>query len=664
MSETNLDAKVPTQKEVLSFVVEKGGEIPGIDEVLEAFEQKRTSLRGEIESLESKELNPDLFGVIQGRNDIAEARRELEQVDALWAQLGGEDIDNAVKHKEELDSGEDASDHTEANADIKRARSKFYENFLDEYSRDNESTEPKGSGEGGEGEKPEGPKKSERDEEALAGLKTTETWKRASAAQRKQLEKMLDDINLGGEDEEAKKGKPSPEKIVEILLGRIPGLENMSPEEQDRYRKMFEESLENDLIDVDRLMKEEGLDEETESETKIEAIKRELGPESEKFTSALKEYAKIKADHEIKGFIGRKKRLELLKNAEMELIEAKLAYAKALVIKKNEAGLYDGDTESIEGQMSDDMMDEIRLLDKEARTATNDELKDRIENRKWYEKMAAAIGKFFNGGSKWYSRLARNAGFGFLQGFGVAASGVGFPVTMAVGATVGAAVYGFSRSTLAEESLKAHEGGTVLTDERAKEILDKIRSNTDDMLEQAKEFAGGILDESRKSGEEVNKRNANRAKKNLGMFSLGYAAGGMLGNLVIDGLNSSSMGSSGEQTHTQPTEGKSMGHKPIPKAKPDVNHFVNIDTNGAPEHGFRDILSQYGGGGNQSTETLFNEVYKQTGGNVFVDGAGNNIPMKEFGGNIGRGFSEWGLKKAAYLSEPAKAILRARGYPV
>lgn len=764
MSETSLGDGV--SKEVLGFILEKRDKTPGKSEVFEAFDKKRALLNGQIADLEtSPGVNLDILEAQKRRQNIAGLQQELDQVDTLWQQLGGGEIDTATDQKENLGFRADASDHIRANSEISDARARFYDNFLKEYeqsdpevsesrsieikdaedsagsvevareqrpvqpakvinlnieNKDNANTKNTVISSSGEenpltpadnlaepttGDKESGKTGDDKEivedsdrstlegeetkdrfptfKETLDNLRGTEIWEKASSGERVAMEQQLhadwlDRKNQeegasgeGSEAEGANAEKDDDEKQmsendpVEALLNRIPDFDKKSPEEKAHYKEMFEAFIAAGLIDTDKLNEEEKVSRRAEAEIKNEAIKKELGPELDKTNNALKEYAKLKADHETKGFIGRKKRLESLKDVEVQLTEAKIAYAKSLVEKRREAGLYEGDEESIKRQMADDMMNEMRLLDRESRMATNDELKGRIENRKWYQKAAVSIGKFLNGGNKWYSRLARNASPGFLTGFGVAASGVGFPITTAVGVGLGAAVYGFSRTTLADESLKAHESGVVLTDERAKEVLDKVQSSTDNILDQARGFAGGILEESRKSGESVNRQNAKKAVKNLGMFSLGYAAGGALGSWTYGALNSSG---SPELSNTQTNpEGPRTTTGPeantqIPEAT--LNHSSNINTNGAPEHGFRDILSQYGGGGGQNVETLFNEVYSQTGGNIFVDQAGNSIPMKDFGGAIGHGWTEWNLNKVAYLSEPAKVALRAKGFPV
>lgn len=759
MSEASLGDGV--SKEVLSSVLEKKDTTPGKSEVFEAFDKKKALLSSQITGLEaSPGVNLDILEAQKRRQDIADLQQELDQVDALWQQLGGGEIDAATDQKENLGFKADANDHIRANSEISDAKVRFYDNFLKEYEQsDPEVSEPLSievkdaddsadsvalTGEqrpvqpakvinlnienennttntttpsSGEAEKPQssaesatssqrlnetsddkestggsGTKNTKGEEaenrfptfkETLDNLKNTEVWKKASSGERDAMEQQLhtdwlnrknqeEDVSgKGPEAEEANTGEDDNESqisekdAVEALLNRIPDFDKKSPEEKAHYKETFEAFMAAGLIDASRLNKEEKAGRKAETEAKNEAIRKELGPEVDKTNNALKEYAKLKADHETKGFIGRRKRLESLKDAEMQLTETKIAYAKSLVEKRREAGLYEGDEESIKRQMADDMMNEMRLLDREARVATNNELKDRIENRKWYQKAAVSIGKFLNGGNKWYGRLARNAAPGFLAGFGVAVSGVGFPVTTAVGAGLGAAVYGFSRTTLADESLKAHESGAVLTDERAKEILGKIQGSTDNILDQARGFAGGILEESRKSGESVNRQNAKKSIKNLGMFSLGYAAGGMLGSWTHGALNSSgNPESSTTQTNPEGPRNNTPGPETNTRPETTLNHSSNINTNGAPEHGFRDILRQYGGSGGQNIETLFNEVYSQTGGNVFVDQAGNKIPMKDFGGAIGRGWTEWNLNKMAYLSEPAKTALRAKGFPV
>lgn len=272
-----------------------------------------------------------------------------------------------------------------------------------------------------------------------------------------------------------------------------------------------------------------------------EAIKRiedevdasELG---EAVRSALSRYAELKADSETEGIRGRTRREKLLKEAEVALLQAHMAAEGAVVAKKREEALYDGDEETFTHQQADDMFNRVRDLDYMTRTATNSELDRRKQDRGPFKKAVAAVGRFFTSGSN-VTQWAKSGGTGAVVGFGVSMSGAGFPVTAAVGIGAGAAVYHAAATAnldrIRSENVDAQgDAVTVMSDQQLTDEVTAARTEGKTSKEVAERIGNKIFDKSRERGYEQADRARSDAKRTLGKFALGFTAGGAAGALT------------------------------------------------------------------------------------------------------------------------------------
>ncbi|MFZ1258464.1 MAG: hypothetical protein WAQ25_03265 [Candidatus Saccharimonas sp.] len=255
--------------------------------------------------------------------------------------------------------------------------------------------------------------------------------------------------------------------------------------------------------------------------------------------NALGEYASRKADVELRGGegkrfwqTGQRKRGEALSQAEEKLFAAQNEYTKRLIAARREVGMYENEelTEAqIEQNISDDFFNEFRHLDTNARRKTLEIRNSRIERRAWYQKAAAGIGNFLNGGKG--KGWVRNTGSGLAAGFGVGLTGVGFPITAAVGAGLSGLVRHSSKVDALDKSLQDYKLETMTEGEMRTYQRGMARSGaTQD--QQAKRLAQEFFGRSRTEGDNALSEARKKAGKNLMKFGLGYAAGGLLGNAV------------------------------------------------------------------------------------------------------------------------------------
>lgn len=271
----------------------------------------------------------------------------------------------------------------------------------------------------------------------------------------------------------------------------------------------------------------------------------------ETVSKAMDEYAKIKATDELKSgmFAGRAKREQLLNEKERALAEARAAYGKRIAELKEEAGLYDGDEDEVKQAKSDDIMNSMRSLSVDVRSAVNEELKSRMENPGRLERIKDAFGKFFMDGGK-VQQAIKGGSAGATAGFLVGVSGVGLPVTAAAMFVAGAGLnkatkdYNIKKAALGEEVMDK-DGNAVdeVTDEQFDGWKDGVKRYNKTDEGSATYLGREMLGVSRKKGHERADEAASKNKLVMGGFAVGA---------VLSGLAGSAVSGAGETVSAQP----------------------------------------------------------------------------------------------------------------
>lgn len=314
----------------------------------------------------------------------------------------------------------------------------------------------------------------------------------------------------------------------------------------------------------------------------------------------------------------------------------------------------------------DDAFDLSVQTAREVFSQTNTRLKERQDNLKWYQKFSAKVGSWINKGSG--RNFATGFGVGLVTNGITAFTAAGIPVTSAVLAVAGGAgaaiTYFGAREDAIGKMVSEREGADIYSNPALEAIRKAMSDKTDELIGKsgkAKEYAGVTADytsqllsgQSRisvESNKNINKQAIKRTRAFLGGLGLGAAAGSFAGSAMHTWLN-------------PPAPTPPPPPPPPPPPGPGVEHLANINTNGAPEHLIRDLLSQSHATG-QNPGGLLHELFNQTGGNVFQTSTGQNVAIHNFGGKIGIGFDAWNQNLSVGWSEAAKAILRAKGIPV
>ena len=281
----------------------------------------------------------------------------------------------------------------------------------------------------------------------------------------------------------------------------------------------------------------------------------------------LAEYARRKADVDTLGGektkawkfwqAGRQKRSEALKVAEEALFQAHNDYVDKLIRKRKEVGLYDelGDEELMQA-VSDDAFRELLKLDVDARKATLETRKSRVDNRNIVDKALAGVGKFLNGGKG--KGWIRNMGSGFLAGTGMALSGAGWPITTALAAGLTAGVRRGSRFNMLDTSLDDTSTKGMSEEEVASRRAGMARSGAS-LSEQRARLQSEMFGRARAEGKEKFDAAEKKANTNAAKFGAGFAAGNLATRGIDALLNKDASASAGPQT------GGSGGEPDLPR---------------------------------------------------------------------------------------------------
>lgn len=368
----------------------------------------------------------------------------------------------------------------------------------------------------------------------------------------------------------------------------------------------------------------------------------------------LAEYARRKADVDTLGGektkawkfwqAGRQKRGEALKVAEEALFQAHNDYVEKLIRKRKEVGLYEElSDEELMQAVSDDAFRELCKLDVDARKATLETRKSRVDNRNIVDKALAGVGKFLNGGKGkgWIRNMGSGFGTGMaLSGAGMALSGVGWPITTAIAAGLTAGVRRGSRINMLDTSLDDTSTKGMSEEEVASRRAGMARSGAS-LSDQRARLQSEMFGRARAEGKEKFDAAVMKANTNAAKFGAGFVAGSLTTRGIDALFNKDASASAGPQTGGSggepdlPRDGAMPGEQPNPGAQalpsPEVApDFSGIDVGEGWYHQLADM-----GYTQDQVQALFadhdlmNELVNQ--GAAYVD---NSAPIGGYGINM------------------------------
>lgn len=381
------------------------------------------------------------------------------------------------------------------------------------------------------------------------------------------------------------------------------------------------------------------------------------------YKAALRQYAELKATSETKGRIGRHSREEQLKLAEATLTEAKVAYVRELMKHKKEAGKY---AEMTPQAVSDEAFDLLRGVDKDTREATDAVHEQRLNERGRFKRAFAAVGRFLTKGGK-VARIAKPAGAGLVAGAGTAllvtATGAVWPVTAAVGASLGLAVRGAATRANLDVLHAKNNGKNAMNDTQFGKLLESIRGSGQNV---ERSVIGGILNESREAGYKLADTARKKAGKTALAFALGFGAGGAgvhaVHNAFFSGHEATASGHEAPAGEPKPDQ--------TPQNKPDGVNDTGLDEQiPSPElhgqkftvesgHGvIEEIQEAAQANGHKISagraEDIYNQLYGQYGDKIISGGPEYHGPTGDI--RFGKaGSYEWGndiLEKIVSMSK-------------
>lgn len=255
------------------------------------------------------------------------------------------------------------------------------------------------------------------------------------------------------------------------------------------------------------------------------------------------------------------------------------------------------------------------------------------------------------------SKILRRVGYvvGAVAGGAVAMTPFGLIGGMLVagGTTIG--LRGWANSRNANTKLKE---GVSAADEVAKEYIDRFDRTVNNLSNEQSDNLGSA-DFMKAHNENIAIEKAKN--RNRIFFPL-------VGTLALTWLTKTGLDTVFAGSNTDHPIGSKHRESIAPKKPVDGGggNYTQINTNGAPERDLRHILDQVGGthDKNMAMDQVFKQVYDVTGGKVFVDSSGQAVPMKDFGGHLGLGYTQWNLNEKVRLSDSAIAFLKGQGFRV
>lgn len=560
-----MSVEKPTQavdREALRAVIE-ADELPSSSQVLESFDSKRAALQQRISELDAT------YGGILNANELMARDREkrkahadLDQVNSLWSELGGEDIDAATQLKNELDFKADGNDHAVANSNIADARIKFYDNFTKEYVDDSEAR--------GRDQEASASVPSELSDEATPAVSETpisNTPESTAPAEAEPVSVATETPTQEGSNAERStpavtaenapadpelsdvivnpNAPPTPEQIAQIdsIAGRHPISDAFNAAQAAaRERRLAEQQTSLSGIEV-------AFRQNPENQPVIEGLR-----------NAQDRYSQLKEQSETWGRWGRRKREIELTEAEQTLKQAEITYARSVTEAKVSAGLLEAETpEELRSIRGEQLFGTLRQLANERRQMVKALRTEKIENPQLHMRALGAIGKFFNGGGKWSRRL-KAGGLGAGAGVATALSGLGWPVTLAASTGVGLLIRGGSVvDNLNKQVAGIGVEGTdsaIMTDAQLSAFMDNFRNNSSVPWEgAADQFSQVTLDAARIQGHENADAARAEANKNFRRYTVGFGLGAgatLLASGVLNTVHAASAPSSPQIAPLQP----------------------------------------------------------------------------------------------------------------
>lgn len=419
-----------------------------------------------------------------------------------------------------------------------------------------------------------------------------------------------------------------------VSEAELAALEKACREEQDpekkaaaieKYRQAREQynQQQEHIAEQTRALREQVAGEKQEGEDLTYA---------ERLKVAMGTYAELKADIETKGidvklgkitlWRGRAKREKLLKQAEAELTAAQIAYEKAVIAKKKEANLYEGDDAQIAAQGRNDLFTAMRGLDTEARKATNEILDDRAENRSLYRRASMKLFGWMGKSSK--LATIGTVGAGVASGVGIVMSGVGWPITTAAVAGAKLSIYqGVKTKHL--DALRAEtidENGDLkgtMSDADFERIRAGLSGKTEASAENvATDIAAHFFETSRQQGHERLDKAREAARKAAGKFAIGVAVGAGGAGLYkwADGSVHAMQGHTTHGSSTGTTHGAwGSGEPPHSGVVPEIDHTETLTgTTFNVEHGsglIRELQQFAGANGHKLSPVQANQLHHE-----------------------------------------------------
>ncbi len=741
---------------------EKSNEKPSEGQVIDAFLERRATLRKKVDEIENRSggFRLDATGVMNKHHELRDAQSELDEFESSWKVLGGDKLDEAEANRKNLNFQSTAEDHIQANAQLRDAKAAFYQTFLDEQAKQDEIKPPT----------PEN--KNIPDETLSASVKALDTVylpfnepEQSTTVGKNPLETHPSPADVTGTSENHRGENPvdnagvlpetssqeesSDERVDEIFGGEH---DNDDPFDignevtvrrsdgtveydwvvedtddnsvkvtkkdehgekivkwipRDELAALNVEATENPvdnagvLPETDEAQEIAGVEEVRNSSDRDDAAKEgateaAVRERAEQFDgvkdTVMERYrdeynAKIDELAEIQGKLttkrlGRRKNQDNARTLELEIAHLNKHIARDFVKMAEENGLYDiegADPEAVKRKIIQRKQDDALKLAMESSqelwVKTSEKLENRQENLNVFQKFMQKTGTWINKGNKrnWLAGF----GAGFLTGGVPAAIGVTFPVgsmiVSGVGVSAGAFNYFSAREANIAQSVKNRsELIDYENDPLVKKIKEEIDARTTEALEKGElngkkegekvaEHATDILfgaqrNENVKTNEHITQEAKMKMKRFMGGFGIGAATGALTGHFVHNQLFSGGDAQVAPNKSSTPngSEGPSNGvGSGTGGAEKSVQHLVQINTNGAPEHALSNLQQQWGVGNHMSLSELNNA----TGGHVFETANGNPVPIKNFGGNVGLGWGQWDVTQSVQLTSAARAAL-------
>lgn len=112
-----------TRNEIINSIEKP---VPPIDGLIREFSDKRSDIENRLRDLRMQSgVTLDALQIRERRQAIRQRQTELDELNSLWNELGGDAIDDARQTIDELNFRSDATDRVYARAGLKDAKTHF-----------------------------------------------------------------------------------------------------------------------------------------------------------------------------------------------------------------------------------------------------------------------------------------------------------------------------------------------------------------------------------------------------------------------------------------------------------------------------------------------------------------------------------------------------------